>query len=458
MDEMIKTDIVLNFKSPNINTIVHAKQNDRLSRYVLAYMKDGDSPWEPPERLLATVRYKKADGHIGFYDVDENGNPAVTFDDNIATIYLAEQALTAPGPVLMELTLYTPQPAGERLSSFYFILEVEESAMADDDFESTDYFNILTYEITQLLAKIDSIAGITAEAQSIPYGQETYVVVTGGTGIEDPYHLSFYIESAKPINPRGNYSAQNTYNIIDLVFYNADSYLALQNNIKDVTPGTDSTKWQKISSAVKVSSQTYQYASQNATDYTGTPPQTGWQQNPPEAIPGGYLWAKIVTSYTDGSSYTTYNVTRNGQDGEGAPGDANPKMNGTAAAGTANAYSREDHVHPSDTTRVPTSRTVNGMALSGNITTRLFFEDVSASSWTELQPSAADYNSDFPWRGTLSCSGVTENMVPEVILPISLAMSGDFAPIAKTDTNKIYIYSSSEPTDTVTVKTAIAWK
>lgn len=397
MDEMIKTDIVLNFKSPNINTIVHAKQNDRLSRYVLAYMKDGDSPWEPPERLLATVRYKKADGHIGFYDVDENGNPAVTFDDNIATIYLAEQALTAPGPVLMELTLYTPQPAGERLSSFYFILEVEESAMADDDFESTDYFNILTYEITQLLARIDSIAGVTAEAHAIPYGQETYVVVTGGTGIEDPYHMKFYIESAKPINPRGNYNAQTTYNIIDLVFYNGDSYLALKDNVKGVTPGTDSAKWQKISTAAKVSSQTYQYATQTEAAYTGEPPQTGWQNNPPVAIPGGYLWAKIVTTYTDGSNYTTYNVTRNGQDGTGSPGSATPLMDGTASAGTANTYSRQDHRHPTDSTRA---------------TFQEYQLTIPANAWIEYQNNwFAIENLSCP--GVLSTDSIIIDLQPE---------------------------------------------
>ena len=51
-------------------------------------------------------------------------------------------------------------------------------------------------------------------------------------------------------------------------------------------------------------------------------------------------------------------------------------MNGTAAVGTSVKYAREDHVHPSDTSRVPTSRTINGKALSSNIT--LAASDVSA--------------------------------------------------------------------------------
>ena len=41
----------------------------------------------------------------------------------------------------------------------------------------------------------------------------------------------------------------------------------------------------------------------------------------------------------------------NGNDGQGAPGSADPKMDGTAAPGAAQAYSREDHVHPVDTSR-----------------------------------------------------------------------------------------------------------
>lgn len=44
-----------------------------------------------------------------------------------------------------------------------------------------------------------------------------------------------------------------------------------------------------------------------------------------------------------------------------------PLMDGTGAVGTSTKYAREDHVHPSDTSRVPTSTTVNGHALSSNV-------------------------------------------------------------------------------------------
>jgi len=51
-------------------------------------------------------------------------------------------------------------------------------------------------------------------------------------------------------------------------------------------------------------------------------------------------------------------------------------MDGTAAVGTSVKYAREDHVHPSDTTRVPTSRKINNKTLSADIT--LSASDVSA--------------------------------------------------------------------------------
>ena len=55
---------------------------------------------------------------------------------------------------------------------------------------------------------------------------------------------------------------------------------------------------------------------------------------------------------------------------------ATPSMDGTGAVGSSVKYAREDHVHPSDTSRVPTSRTVNGHALSSNVT--ITASDVSA--------------------------------------------------------------------------------
>ena len=63
------------------------------------------------------------------------------------------------------------------------------------------------------------------------------------------------------------------------------------------------------------------------------------------------------------------------------PTTTTPKMDGTASVGSETKYAKGDHVHPSDTSRVPTTRTVNGHALSSNIT--ITASDVSAIPTSE---------------------------------------------------------------------------
>lgn len=61
-------------------------------------------------------------------------------------------------------------------------------------------------------------------------------------------------------------------------------------------------------------------------------------------------------------------------------------MDGTGAVGTSTKYAREDHVHPSDTSRVPTSRTINGKALSADIS--LTASDIGVASGAEVNQNA----------------------------------------------------------------------
>jgi hypothetical protein len=52
----------------------------------------------------------------------------------------------------------------------------------------------------------------------------------------------------------------------------------------------------------------------------------------------------------------------------GQAATATPLMDGTGAAGVTTLFARQDHVHPSDTSRVATATTINGHALSSNVT------------------------------------------------------------------------------------------
>lgn len=58
---------------------------------------------------------------------------------------------------------------------------------------------------------------------------------------------------------------------------------------------------------------TYQKGSSGTTPPTGT-----WSPTVPSTTPGQFLWTKTVVEYSDGTSTTSYSVSRNGSDGEDA--------------------------------------------------------------------------------------------------------------------------------------------
>jgi hypothetical protein len=290
------TSVKLNFQSPNISTVVYAVQNDRLSRHITAQLLDGSAPWTPPTGAGAFIRYLKPDGTAGFYDVDENNDPAIVLSGSTATLTLAEQATTVPGDVYMQLNFYGTD--GSKLTSFCWILRVQKSVLEDATIISSDYYNILSEQIAAVLNAAAALTGLTATASGLPTGSAPTVTVTGGAeGV--PYNLDFGLP-AGPVGPRDTPTVSTAYQA-----------------------GTSPT----------------------------TPPSGTWQSAPPTVSPGGYLWTRVTLTYSTGTPAVYYSVARQGNDGAGSPGTATPLMDGTAAAGTSLSFSREDHRHPTDTSR-----------------------------------------------------------------------------------------------------------
>lgn len=133
----------------------------------------------------------------------------------------------------------------------------------------------------------------------------------------------------------------------------------------------------------------------------------------------------ILTNGTVGGTFSVYN----GSDGQGAPGSALPLMDGTATVGTSDGYSREDHRHPSDTNKQDKN---------------IYFDssDTECSVGTWTQQSSPDVPG-FPYRADIYVAGVTDAMYAIVTFSAADALSGDYAPVSKTHTNGIYIYSKT---------------
>ena len=147
---MIEHQMKLDLKTPE-PILLHMKQYDVGSHAIKAELYDGTTPYAIPQDAVVMLRYCKPDGTGGLYDTADIGG-AIAFSGNIVTIPVATQVLTTAGKVEAELDLYTEEAL---LSSFSFSICVHMAVRPDTALESENYYNILTQQITAIIAATD---------------------------------------------------------------------------------------------------------------------------------------------------------------------------------------------------------------------------------------------------------------------------------------------------------------
>ena len=65
---------------------------------------------------------------------------------------------------------------------------------------------------------------------------------------------------------------------------------------------------------------------------------------------------------------------------------------------------------------------------------------------------------DYGFRASVPLSGVTSTMIPEVVLSLTDAVSGIFAPVAESYNGGVYLYASDVPESAITIPVIICWK
>jgi hypothetical protein len=79
-------------------------------------------------------------------------------------------------------------------------------------------------------------------------------------------------------------------------------------------------------------------------------------------------------------------------------------------------------------------------------------KSVATSAWS----SDTTY-SDYPYRASVSCSGVTSSYFAEVVFSPSDATSGNYAPICVTGSSIVYIYAKEKPSASITIPSIVAF-
>ena len=75
-----------------------------------------------------------------------------------------------------------------------------------------------------------------------------------------------------------------------------------------------------------------------------------------------------------------------------------------------------------------------------DIKSSITFTDKTVSSWAAVASSESDYFEDYPYRGTVNCSGATVDHIPFVVFAPSDVNNGYYASVAKSGANVVYIY------------------
>ena len=147
----ITKQITMNLMEPQWIRPIDVVQNDLNTRKIEIALYAGTEPWIIPADACARMRYSKADGKGGEYELLPDGTIAWSLTDNILTLMLAPQMLTTPGPVSLTVSLIRQE---ERLSCFQIFFHVHPITNATGG-DSEEYFNVTGF----LPAPVDGAVG-----------------------------------------------------------------------------------------------------------------------------------------------------------------------------------------------------------------------------------------------------------------------------------------------------------
>ena len=86
---------------------------------------------------------------------------------------------------------------------------------------------------------------------------------------------------------------------------------------------------------------------------------------------------------------------------------------------------------------------------------KLQFSNVSVSTLDFVSDTTYQ---DFPYRASIALSGAIESMIPEVVLSVDDALSGNYAPVSESYNGGVYLYAGSPPDADITIPTIILWR
>ena len=149
--------------------VLNMAQYDANSRTIVATLWDGTSGFNVPSGSVVMVRFGKPDGTGGLYDHTEAGE-AITYSGNVVTAPVATQMLSVAGKVQADIEIYqsgATEQASVKLATFCFTVNVEKAAYPDAEIISSDYYNIISGDISEFRTAQEQIIASQAALEEV---------------------------------------------------------------------------------------------------------------------------------------------------------------------------------------------------------------------------------------------------------------------------------------------------
>ena len=165
----IDHNVDLNLSASVMPPVLNMAQYDANSRTIVATLWDGTSGFNVPSGAVVMVRFGKPDGTGGLYDHTEAGE-AITYSSNVVTAPVATQMLSVAGKVQADIEIYqsgATEQASVKLATFCFTVNVEKAAYPDAEIISSDYYNIISADISEFRTAQEQIIASQAALEEV---------------------------------------------------------------------------------------------------------------------------------------------------------------------------------------------------------------------------------------------------------------------------------------------------
>nr|DAI80727.1 MAG TPA: Baseplate component [Caudoviricetes sp.] len=191
------TSISLDVSRSTSPPIVFAKQGDSSSRYVNITITDNGKPYTLDSGITARIRAVKADKKAVFNNA--------TIENNVIVAELTEQILAVEGYVIAEISLYKENSL---LTTQYFYIAVQRSAVSDDEITSTNEYKALAEALNEVSKAVDIASAAANKANSAADNADTARESLTGA-------VNTVIATANAATERANKAAEIVGDVID---------------------------------------------------------------------------------------------------------------------------------------------------------------------------------------------------------------------------------------------------